>query len=192
MPSIRVATIADAKSVLDIYAPFCTESSAVSFETVIPSLSEIEERIDKTLPRFPWLICQDETGVLGYAYAGEHKARAAYKWCTDVSIYLHENARGKGIGKTLYACLFDLLRRQGFYNAYGGITLPNPASLALHKAMGFTDVGVYKNVGYKCGAWHDVIWLALELNSHELNPSPPVHFSTLSQQELSSFLTCAI
>jgi L-amino acid N-acyltransferase YncA len=159
---IRFATPADASAVLEIYGPFC-EDSPVSFETKKPGVTEIEGRIREIIERFPWLICENNNAVLGYAYAGPHRERAAYRWSVDVAIYISANCRGHGIGTALYTALFDLLRIQGFFKAYAGITLPNSPSLRLHQRFGFEPVGVYKQVGYKVGAWHDVSWLALNL-----------------------------
>ncbi|MBX9723222.1 MAG: GNAT family N-acetyltransferase, partial [Candidatus Obscuribacterales bacterium] len=110
MSAIRVATVADAAAVLDIYGPFCLPSSVVSFEIEPPSLSEIESRIAKTLESHPWLVCEEDGRVIAYAYAGQHKIRPAYNWCAEASVYLAPEARGRGIGKKLYSELFDILR----------------------------------------------------------------------------------
>lgn len=177
---IRLATADDAERVREIYAPFCLPSSAVSFEIEAPSLTEMASRISNTLPNYPWLVFEDESGnVIGYAYAGQHKTRAAYNWSAEASVYLHEQARGKGIGRRLYRCLFDLLKEQGYFNVYGGVTLPNPASIGLHKSMGFKDVGIYEKVGFKNGSWHDVLWLVLHVQAHEATPVGPIPFSKL-------------
>lgn len=133
--NIRVATEGDAEPVLEIYAPFCV-ATPISFETEPPSLEEIGRRIAKTLAFFPWLICEEEGRVVGYAYASRHRERAAYRWSADVSVYVREKARGRGIGRALYTSLFAILRLQQIYNILAGITLPNPASIALHEAMG--------------------------------------------------------
>lgn len=139
-PAIRLATKDDAEQVAAIYAPFVT-SSAVSFEIVPPTPDEMSRRIRETVPTHPWLVCERKGLVLGYAYASGHRARAAYKWSVDVSAYIHEHARRSGVGTALYTSLFSVLVLQGFYNAYAGITLPNPASVALHEFLGFQIVG---------------------------------------------------
>ena len=125
------------------------------------------QRIERSADRWPWLVAVDE-GILGYAYAGEHRTRAAYRWSVDVSVYVAEHARRRGVGRRLYAALCAVLREQGFHNAFAGIALPNDASLELHRAAGFMPVGVYRDVGYKLGAWRDVAWLQRQL----LPPSP--------------------
>lgn len=167
---IRFATAADATAVLEIYGPFC-EESPVSFETERPAVEEIERRIRDIIERFPWLICENENEVLGYAYASPHRERAAYRWAVDVAIYISGKCRGRGIGTALYTALFRLLQIQGYFKAYAGITLPNLASLMLHRRLGFEPVGIYRQVGYKAGAWRDVAWWALNLQSTDCPPN---------------------
>ena len=166
---IRFATRADAAALLEIYGPFC-DDSPITFETERPAIAEIENRIRKINDRFPWLICENDDQVVGYAYAGPHRDRAAYRWSVDVAVYISGNHRGMGIGTALYTVLFELLRIQGYFRAYAGITLPNPASIGLHQRLGFTLVGIYKQVGYKAGAWHDVSWWDLSLQPADRLP----------------------
>jgi phosphinothricin acetyltransferase len=168
-PLIRLATLADAEQVQAIYSPHC--STPTSFELAPPSVAEMRGRLAKVLEQYPWLVCEDRGEILGYAYAGPHRERAAYRWSVDTSAYV---ARLRcGIGRALYTSLFALLRLQGFINAYAGVTLPNPSSVCLHEAMGFQPVGVYRQVGYKCGAWHDVAWYQLLLQPRPLEPALP-------------------
>ena len=123
----------------------------------------------------PWLVYEKEGEVAGYAYASSHSARAAYGWSVNVTVYIAREHHRAGIGRALYTALFEQLRRQGFYNAYGGITLPNAGSVGLHEAMGFKLVGIYRKVGYKFGAWRDVGWWQLELQEKPAgDPSPPL------------------
>jgi phosphinothricin acetyltransferase len=170
--NIRLATPADAEQVLTIYAPFCSESP-ISFETQAPTTLEMRQRIAKTLKSLPWLVCDDAGQILGYAYASRHRERAAYRWAVDVSVYVREGSRRSGLGRALYTSLFTVLRLQGFKNALAGTTLPNPGSEGLHRAMGFRPVGVYRAIGYKCGAWHDVTWWQLALQDSSEEPSEP-------------------
>jgi L-amino acid N-acyltransferase YncA len=111
--------------------------------------------------------------VLGYAYASPHRERAAYRWSVDVAVYIAEQARRRGVGRQLYSTLFAMLVELGYYNAFAGVTLPNPASVGLHESMGFTPVGVYRNVGYKLGAWHDVGWWRRPLQPPAADPAEP-------------------
>jgi phosphinothricin acetyltransferase len=170
---IRLATEDDASQILEIYAPFCRDST-VSFETEPPPPEEMRRRIQKTLPDFPWLVCDEDGLILGYAYASRHRERAAYRWSVDVSVYVRDGRRRGGLGRALYTSLFAILRLQGFHNAVAGVTLPNPGSEGLHSAMGFRPVGVYPRIGYKCGGWHDVAWSQLALRDPEPDPRPPL------------------
>ncbi len=171
--TIRLAHFTDASAIRAIYAPFVT-NTLVSFELVVPTELEMHQRIEQSLQTHPWLVCEEQGEILGYAYASPHRTRQAYQWAVDVSAYIHERWRGKGIGKALYTSLFALLRLQGFYNVYGGIALPNPASIGLHEAMGMRPVGVYFQAGYKLGAWHDVGWWQKSLQPYGLEPAPPL------------------
>jgi len=152
-----------------IYAPFVL-GSATSFETELPDVATIEDRIRKLKDLYPWLVFEADGRVLGYAYASSHRVRQAYQWSVEVSVYTHDSARRCGMGRALYLSLFELLRRQGYVNAYAGITLPNPGSIALHQSLGFSEVGVFSRIGFKLGQWHDVAWLQLRL----LDPKEPV------------------
>jgi L-amino acid N-acyltransferase YncA len=169
---IRLATEADAGAVLEIYGPIC-ETSPITFEIRSPTVSEIEGRIRAVSERYPWLVCEHLDKVLGYAYASGHHERAAYRWSIDVAVYISEKHRGKKVGTALYTALFELLRVQGFFKAYAGITLPNPASVRLHQRFGFESIGVHRSVGYKAGAWHDVSWWELTLRPAGVPPDEP-------------------
>ncbi|WP_227355013.1 arsinothricin resistance N-acetyltransferase ArsN1 family B [Haladaptatus salinisoli] len=170
MVTVRLAEADDAPRIAAIYAPIVRET-VVSFETDPPDDEEVAERISKTLPTYPWLVCERDEEILGYAYASAHRTRDAYRWSVDASVYVHDGHRRSGVGRGLYESLFALLRRQGFYNAYAGIALPNPASVGLHESMGFEEVGVYRNVGYKDGAWRDVGWWHLRLRPGDSDAS---------------------
>jgi L-amino acid N-acyltransferase YncA len=178
---IRLASAEDAVAIQAIYAPFVRET-AVSFEVEPPTVEEMRQRIEKTLPRFPWLVCDSQGEVKGYVYATAHSERAAYSWSVNVSVYIHERCRRSGMGRALYASLFEILRLQGFYNAYAGATLPNPGSVGLHEAIGFRPVGVYEAVGYKFGAWHDVIWWQMALQERAATPLPPLFLDEVKKR----------
>jgi L-amino acid N-acyltransferase YncA len=169
---IRLATKDDASQIAAIYRPFCVDN-CVSFETEAPGPDEMSARIDKIRARFPWLVDVRDGLVAGYAYASPHRERSAYRWVVEVTVYIHEKYRGKGVGRALYAELFKRLRDQGLYRAYAGILIPNPASQSFHESMGFEFVGVYKKVGYKLGAWLDVGWWVLEIQPAKDAPADP-------------------
>ena len=171
--NIRLATEADAAQMLAIYAPSVRESP-ISFEVRLPSEAEFRARVTATLASLPWLVCEADGVVLGYAYAALHSPRQAYQWSADCSAYVHAGHRRRGVGRALYASLFAGLRALGYYNVYAGITLPNAPSVALHETLGFVPVGVYRSVGYKMGAWHDVGWWELALREHGAVGSAPL------------------
>jgi phosphinothricin acetyltransferase len=172
-PLIRLASAQDAEQIQAIYAPN-VRHTAISFEIEPPAVHEMQQRMNKTLEHWPWVVCEQRGQIQGYAYASSHRTRAAYQWSVDVSVYVHTAARRAGVGRAVYSSLFHLLMLQGFYNAYAGITLPNPASVGLHESLGFQPVGVYRMVGYKLGAWHDVGWWQLALRERSTPPEPPV------------------
>jgi phosphinothricin acetyltransferase len=169
---IRLAAADDAPQVHAIYVPFVRDS-VISFELEPPTLEEMRSRISTTLATHPWIVCETDGRIRGYAYASAHRERRAYQWSCDVSCYVHPDAQRRGIGRALYLALFRILRAQGFRNAYAGITLPNAASVGLHEAVGFTALGVYRGVGYKRGRWHDVGWWELRLAALADEPAPP-------------------
>jgi L-amino acid N-acyltransferase YncA len=178
--TIRLADGGDAEQIAAIYGPIVRDT-AISLEVEPPDAREMRGRISKTLARFPWLVCERGGAVLGYAYASLHRVRAAYQWSADVSVYVHAQIRRSGVGQALYSSLFEILVLQGFYNAYAGITLPNPASVGLHEALGFRPVGVYRSVGFKLGSWHDVGWWQLALQARHRNPRTPVKPRTIQK-----------
>ena len=169
-PSVRVATEADAAALLAIYTPFVTDT-AVSFETEPPSVAEFTARLRECLARWAWLVAECDGVIAGYAYGGSHRARAAYRWSVETSAYLDPRFQRRGIGTALYRALLDALTAQGYCNAYAGATLPNDASVALHRRVGFEPIGVFRRVGYKFGRWHDVAWMQCSLREAPDNAS---------------------
>jgi phosphinothricin acetyltransferase len=170
---IRLARVGDAADISAIYRPF-VEATIVSFETVAPEPSQMADRIAATLLRYPWLVCEWDGRLAGYAYATRHRDRKAYQWSVDMSAYVHPDFQRLGVGGGLYRSLIGILSAQGFVNAYAGIALPNRASIGLHESVGFRPVGIYRSVGYKLGAWHDVGWWELRLRHLETRPSDPI------------------
>jgi L-amino acid N-acyltransferase YncA len=173
--TIRIASPDDAPEIMVIYAPVVA-STAISFELEPPSGDEMRRRIANTLERFPWLVSEDSAGRIdGYVYASQHRERAAYQWAVDVTAYVRADARRQGVGRRLYDALCARLGQLGYFQAFAGIALPNPASVALHESVGFTYLGTYRNVGYKLGSWHDVGWWQKELRTPIL-PTAPLAF----------------
>jgi phosphinothricin acetyltransferase len=170
--TIRLARRSDAAEIAAIYAPYC-ESTPVSFETSAPSPEEFAARIQHITEHWPWLVLDADGSVAGYSYAARHRERAAYRWAVDTAVYVHEHYHRRGVGRALYTSLFSLLRAQGYFKACAGITIPNQGSVALHEAVGFTLVGVYRGIGFKHGSWHDVAWYEAEVQPEASNPPAP-------------------
>jgi phosphinothricin acetyltransferase len=154
---IRSATTADAEAIQRIYAPIVLET-AISFEDLPPSVDEIAGRIASTLKTHPWLVAVVGGKVCGYVYASTHRERAAYRYSADTAVYIAPEEQRRGVGHALYTELLPQLKQRNIHMAFGGIALPNPGSVTLHEAMGFTPVGIYREVGFKFGRWHDVGW----------------------------------
>ncbi len=178
--TIRAATEADAESVLAIYAPIVRDT-AISFEETPPSADEIAQRMRSILPTFPYLVLEEDGEVLGYANGHVHRGRPAYRWSVETTIYVREDARGRGVGRALYGRLLEVLTRQGFHTAYAGIATPNPGSVAVHQAVGFRPLGVFPEVGFKHGRWHDVSWWYRPLNEG-MPAGDPLPFSEIAQE----------
>ena len=176
--NLRCAEHRDAQAIAAIYAPIVRDT-AISFETETPTARTMGERVAATQPTYPWLVATHDLDVLGFAYASAHRQRAAYRWSVDVTVYVAEGGRGRGVGRRLYGGLLPILRAQGFRSAFAGIALPNVASIGLHEAVGFTPLGVYREVGYKLGAWRDVGWWRLGLQDDDGPPGEPMTFAQL-------------
>jgi L-amino acid N-acyltransferase YncA len=169
---LRVARLEDAAAIRAIYAPHI--ATPASFELEIPTEAPVQERLRKAADRFPWLVCEGNSVVDGYAYASRHRERAAYDWSVEVSVYVGESSQRRGIGRALYTALLGCLRCQGYFSAFAGITIPNPKSVGFHEALGFRHLGVFHRIGFKCGAWHDVGWWELALAPYPSAPAPPL------------------
>ena len=153
--AIRPATVADAEAIQRVYAPVVTET-AISFEDVPPTVAEMAARIASISRTHPYLVAVSDGVVCGYVYAGPHAERAAYRYSVGTTVYIAPEARRSGVGRALYSALLSELKRRGFHAAFAGIALPNPGSVALHESVGFELVGVYREVGFKFGRWHDL------------------------------------
>lgn len=170
--TVRPATVADAAACASIYAPYVADT-AVTFETDAPTPAQMADRIAAALATHAWVVLEDAGEVVGYAYAGPYKARAAYRWSCEVSVYLEPGRRRTGAGRALYEALFARLAERGFRTLVAGMTLPNEASEGLHRALGFEPVGVYRRIGWKHGAWQDVAWMQRRLGPEGEPPTEP-------------------
>ena len=169
---LRDATAADAEACAAIYAPYVTDT-AITFENEPPTPAQMAERIAIALRTHAWVVLEDHGRVVGYAYGSAFKSRPAYRWACEVSVYLETGRRRTGGGRALYTALLERLARRGFRTAVAGTTLPNEASVGLHRAMGFEPVGTYQRIGWKHGAWHDVTWTQRAILTGTDPPSEP-------------------
>lgn len=166
---MRRARPEDAAAMVEIYRPFI-EQSCVSFEVEVPDPVEFASRIAKAQEAHEWLVAEDHRGLLGYAYGGKHRERAAYRFTAEVSAYVSDQAQGLGVGRSLYQALFRSLAELGYRNVVAGVTLPNDKSVAFHLSMGFALVGTYHSVGFKFEQWRDVAWY-----ERKLDDGPPLN-----------------
>lgn len=181
--TIRLAADADAPAIAAIYAPY-VENTAVSFEYDPPTPDEIASRIRKVRSiDLPWLVATDERKLLGYAYATRHKERAGYQWCVESSVYVDASSHRTGIGRALYARLFEILHELGYQNVYAGTTLPNDQTVKFHQSFGFVETARYSSVGFKHGKWHDTAWWHLSLGTHPNPPLPPRSLTDVAPSE---------
>jgi phosphinothricin acetyltransferase len=146
MTTIRLANEKDAEGILEIYAPYILNTS-LTFETEVPDVYSFRDRINSYLVNWPWLVCEIDGKIAGYAYGTRYRERKAYQWGTEVSVYIHDDHHRKGIAKALYTALIEILKQQGFRNAYAVINLPNDKSVAFHESLGFNYFATYENVG---------------------------------------------
>ena len=177
-PMIRIARDEDAAAIHAIYAPSITDGVA-TFETELPGVATMRERIHTRLQHYPWLVWDDGGEVLAYAYAGRFRERAAYDWIAETSIYVRADAHRRGIARRLYGTLLDVMCMQGINQAIGVITLPGTVSVAMHEAMGFASAGVWRQCGYKLGQWWDVGVWQKQLQAPAATPSPVIPFPQL-------------
>lgn len=168
---IRTAEPRDAAVLAEIYAPSVCERPT-SFELEAPDAAEMAARLARVTAQWPWLVAEQGGAVLGYCYASTFAERAAYRWSVTVSVYVRDAQQRRGIGRMLYTRLFEVLRRQGAVRAFAGITLPNEASVGLHRSLGFEPVGVYPQAGFKLGRWWDVAWYGLALREVDADQAP--------------------
>jgi L-amino acid N-acyltransferase YncA len=180
---IRVATPRDAARIAEIFSPFVRET-VISFADVPLTSVDFEQRITQTLREYPYLVLEEEGRIAAYAYASKFRVLASYRWVCETSLYVDRAAHRRGAGTRLYTALLALLRRQGFQQAYAGITIPNAASVAIHEKFGFRFFALFEAVGFKHGEWRDVGFWALRLQDELPNPpGEPKWFAALQENE---------
>ncbi len=170
--NVRDASELDGEACAAIYAPYVIES-AITFEIDPPGPEQMSSRIAAAVRAHAWVVLEEEGRVVGYAYGGPFNSRPAYRFSCEVSVYLERGRRRTGGGRALYEELFARLAERGYRTAVAGMTLPNEASVGLHRAMGFETVGTYRRIGWKHGAWHDVAWVQRAIATGQDPPAEP-------------------
>lgn len=191
---IRVATMDDAKEILNLYAPY-VEKTAITFEYEVPSLEEFRERMKTTLKKYPYIVAECDDEIVGYAYTGAFKGRAAYDWAVETTIYLKQNRRKMGIGKKLYSALEALSKAQNILNLNACIAYPEiednyltKNSVQFHKHLGYDLVGEFHKCGYKFETWYNMMWMEKMIGVHDTHPEPIIYFPDLSSEILHELL----
>ncbi len=183
----RIATPADADGILEIYRPYI-ESTAITFETVVPTSEQFRARVEGVLAQYPYLVAEAEGKLLGYAYASAYRARAGFLWTPELSVYVRQGYHGNGIGTRLFAALLDLLRMQGYQNVCSAVSWPNAGSEKLHNHFGFRFAGLQKKCGFKNGQWCDLAILERRLGDYPEPPPDPIPFPHLPKEEVERIL----
>lgn len=182
---IRIATQEDAEAIYQIYEPYIL-NTAVTFEYDPITIEDYKERMRKVQKQFPWLVCEMDGKVLGYAYCTAYRERAAFAWDCECSVYVDHKVHRKGVATELYHQLFEYIKKQGYYNVYAYIALPHESSVAFHKKFGFREIGIYSNTGYKLNHWWDLLVMGKQLNEYPDIPLRPESF----QDQIKSKNSC--
>ena len=177
--NIRFAKEEDLTEILNIYIPYIL-NTAVTFEYEIPSIVEFTSRFRNITNHFPWLVCETDGQIVGYAYAERPFKRAAYQWVADIAVYVHKQYQRKGIARKFYNCIEELLRVQGYYHIYACITKSNKASVEFHRSLGYDEIGFFPKSGFKLKKWHDVVWYDKKLKDYNLNPATPISIHNIN------------
>lgn len=186
---IRVVTENDAPELLDIYTPY-VENTAITFEYEVPSVEEFRKRIESVLKKYPYICAEKDGEIVGYAYAHEYGERAAYAWTVKTSVYVKENCRRQGIGKTLYNSLEDILKNMGILKVCACITCPRSEddpyatrnSMEFHTHMGYRKIGHFECIGYKFDRWYDTVYMEKDLGEHISGIGNPIAFNKIKNE----------
>ncbi len=171
---VRRANISDAEAIQKIYR-YYVEDTAITYEYDVPSVEEMEKRMQLTMEQFPYYVVEKDGKILGYCYAGHYHPRAAYQWCAELSIYLDKDARGQGLGRLLYDTIEKELKKMGYLNLYACIAhapkedsyLKNDSE-AFHKKMGFKHISHSHKCAYKFNTWYDMVWMEKHIGRHSV------------------------
>ncbi|MBL1230600.1 N-acetyltransferase [Enterococcus sp. BWB1-3] len=182
---IRLISPGDIEAVLSIYSQYI--DTPITCEYALPSKNEFTQRINSFTTTYPYLVCEEEGKIIGYAYAHRHMERKAYEWNAELSIYLDKEQTAKGVGMQLYTILISILKKQGIKTVIGGVTLPNRKSQQLHEKLGFEQMGIYHNNAFKNGQWFDVAWYEKQLGPYT-TPEPIIPITNLSKEEIAEII----
>lgn len=183
---LRFVKVSDAQRLLAIYSQYI--STPTTFEQILPSVGEFEERIADISAEYPYIVCEDDGEIIAYAYAHRCWERAAYQWGAELSVYVDALRVSQGVGKRLYSTLLRILPLQRVNTVYGVVTMPNEKSRALHEGLGFRQMCLYEKVGYKDGAWRDVAWFVKRIAPLEDTPQPFKPISELPSETLNRLM----
>ena len=187
--TFRFAEEADAPALLAIYGQYI--DTPITFECALPSVESFTERIRSIRAAYPYIVCEEDGRIWGYAYAHRQAERAAYQWNAELSVYLDRSRTGQGLGRRLYTALMEMLRLQGIHTVYALVTVPNEKSEGLHGSMGFRHMGTQRSTGYKDGAWRDVAWFEKQIAPYDPDPAPPAPIGRVPAERLAEILaTC--
>lgn len=186
--AVRAAVPEDAEVLLEIYRPY-VEETAITFEVEVPTPEEFRERIRRVLRRYPYLVAERDGEIVGYAYAGAFKERAAYDWAVETTVYVREDRKRMGIGKELYAALERALTLQKILNVNACIAYPETEdayltrdSVRFHECMGYKTVGEFHQCGYKFQRWYNMVWMEKFLGEHRENQEPVKPFAEIWEE----------
>jgi len=185
--SIRLVSEEDSVPMLEIYAPYITDTS-ITFECEVPPVQEFAKRVRSISEIYPWIVCQIDGCLAGYAYASQHHERVAYQWSANLSVYIKNEYQRKGLARVLYTTLFELLGHLGYFSGLAGITHPNSKSEGFHSNFGFKQVGIFHNVGYKLGQWRDVAWYEMAIKEPSQEPPDPLPIKSADTAALEAIL----
>lgn len=178
MTAVRLASERDIPAMLAVYAPF-VERTTVSLELEAPSPREFAERFGRTVEQFPWLCCEADGALAGYAYAAPAFERTGYQWTADVSVYIDPQYQRRGIAAALYLCLESFLQLQGYCRLLALITGDNEASMRFHETMGYRRLARFERIAWKLGGWRDIVWYEKALRECPGEPAAPLAFPAL-------------
>ncbi len=181
---VRVARPDDAEAIQKIYAPY-VKNTAITFEYDIPTVEEMEQRIQQTEETYPFLVATVKKKVVGFAYASTFQDRAAYQWSAQLSVYCDPAYKRQNIGTKLYYVLENFLRDMGYCNACACIALEHKKgkdivkneSTRFHRSLEYNYVGKFNRIGYKNGKWYDMVWMEKTIAKHKDKPKEPISFA---------------